>query len=321
MNLGHPITHCALIVVLGLRSFSAVSHVLQLRPSSIRFAILAQQNPLTSFNPPSSSSTTSDEDHTTFHTPPQTPPPLSQDILDFGHPHPSPERSRLEALILEAFANAPSQYPSEDTRVGPSPPTTSSISSNPYTSPRHTPEPGPAYIGQGTATNPIEFVDNRTPPTLWRQRTSSPPDRRYSPYRRSSPTSFPTEDLPAIIRGYERNFTVIFDYLESILNHIQPARIQRESTAIQTDIHLNPDQDIPDPPRPTAPTARRPRDPQTTRHVQVVTHFIDDLTDTEFNAQTSYPSSVRIYYDRNDKIHRIDIRERIASARPRQRNN
>jgi hypothetical protein len=90
--------------------------------------------------------------------------------------------------------------------------------------------------------------------------------------------------------------------------------IRAEHTHRQ-DISTQTEEALPAPPPQVNPIPRR-RQPETHKTVLVVHHQIDDIVDRNLSSTNIYASSARLYFDRSNKLNRIDVRERIRTTTP-----
>ena len=179
---------------------------------------------------------------------------------------------------------------------------------------------------------------------VYRPSSLSPPPTEYSleyPSRPSTPLSTSTEtaeDIPLSFRirpnypfqnpHHHRNSQTgfveerinslqdlvneIFEDLRGIEERIRDLihLIHTQRTLRYQDVSTQTEQVSP----PTTPQVNLPsRVPETHRNVNVVHHQIDDYLDRELSSNTIYASSIRLYFNQNSRIHRIDVRERIQT--------
>ena len=171
--------------------------------------------------------------------------------------------------------------------------------------------------------HPNFFTLPQSPPSspVYRPSSLSPPPTEYSleyPSRSSSPLS-PTLSSTTQTGFNEERLDSLQDTVNEIIEDLRGIQerirdlihlIYIQQTLRHQDVSTQTEPVLP----PTTPQVNLPpRTPQTHRNVNVVHHQIDNYSDREFSSHTIHASSVRLYFNRNSQIHRIDVRERIQT--------
>ena len=115
--------------------------------------------------------------------------------------------------------------------------------------------------------------------------------------------------LRSLFNETNENLQEIRDHLRELATLIRAEHTDHQDTSTQTE------EPLPTSTPEVNPNSNpRHRQPETHHKVRVEHHQIDDINDLTLSSTPIYASSVRLYFNRNNQLHRVDVRERITTT-------